>query len=131
MECKFCHIELNEENWYLANRKEHRHICKNCNYEERVQKWREENPEKAREEYRKFNENHPNRNRKYYPQFRENQKSFYYQNHDVCLKYKRTMSCCRYHELPNPHLKYEFWKKNKVLVSRQHDGRFISWKEVD
>ena len=51
-ECKSCNKWLNDEDFYLYNRKNHRNICKKCvcDYNK---KWRESHPELGRKRYKK------------------------------------------------------------------------------
>lgn len=45
--CRRCGVELNDENWQPAGRKNRNYICKECRREQRC-RWRAENPEKSK-----------------------------------------------------------------------------------
>jgi hypothetical protein len=50
---------------------------------------------------------------------------------DIYRKYKRVQNYSWRHGLSLPYLRIEHWNSSKIRVAREHNGRFISWKEVD
>ena len=48
--CRFCGVELTDENWCLSRQEKNDSICKSCHNEENKQ-WRKMNPEKAKAQW--------------------------------------------------------------------------------
>jgi len=86
-----------------------RYRLRNPNWREQNQRWQKSHPESHLKASKKFR----------------------YENLEIYREYSRVRACCKYHALPSPHLRNEVWKDTKVIVARESNGQFISWREVD